>query len=206
MTIQDGIDQKSSGLPALAGRVRAELRANRRAALGLLALGCLAAGYGLLMLDDSIGNLRQNYIEATHRFERLVASGREKDWPARAAASAQMRQALEARLWKSDSEGMARADLQDWITGNAREAGLDKVQVRLEATRPKGLPANLRQVTATITALDTEKALIAFLDRIAREQRLLVVDHLLARSQPVASLEMRLVAYTLVTGDGSAAK
>jgi hypothetical protein len=201
MTIQEGLAKNSAGLIALVGRLRAELKTNRRAALGLLAIGCLAAGYGFLGLGDAIDNLRGSYVEATYRLERQVAAGREREWPARAAASAEARRSLEARLWKGQSNGMARADLQDWVTTNAREAGLERVQVKIELAKLKGLPANLREVTATITALDTEASLIAFLDRIKRETRLLVIDHLSVRTQPIPSLEMKLVAYTVVNAD-----
>jgi hypothetical protein len=206
MTVQSSVLQKSAELTALVGRIGRELQTNRRAAVGLLVLGCLAAGYGLLSLDDAIGSMATSYAEATHRLERVLSSGQEKDWPARAAASAEIRKSLEARLWKVESEGMARADLQDWVTNHARDAGLEKAQVRIELTKPTGMPADFRQLTATITATDTEASLFAFLDQIKREPRLLVVDHLLVRQRPVSSLEMKLVAYASLPGNGSAKK
>jgi hypothetical protein len=206
MTVQGSVFQKSAELLVLVGRFRRELKTNRRAVIGLLALGCLVAGYGLLSLDDAIDSLAGTYREATHRLERVIASGGEKDWPARATASTGIRKSLEARLWKGESEGMARADLQDWVTNTARDAGLEKAQVRIELTKPTGMPADFRQLTATITALDTEASLLALLDRIKREPRLLVVDHLLVRQQPVPSLEMKLVAYAALAGNGSAEK
>lgn len=201
MTIQEGIAKRSGGLITWAGRILAELKTNRRAAAGLLAIGCLAAGYGLLGLDDAIGGLRGSYADAARRLERQVESGRETEWLGRAAASGELRRSLEKRLWNSESEGMARADLQDWVTTNARAAGLEKVQVKIELVKPAGLPANFRQVTATINSLDTEVSLIAFLDRIKSEARLLVVDHLQVRTQPISTLEMKLVAYTVVNAD-----
>ena len=206
MTAQATVSQKSAELIALLGRFRRELKTNRRAAVGLLALGCLAAGYGLLCLDEAIANLATTYREATHRLERVIASGEEKDWATRAAASATIRRSLEARLWKGESEGMARADLQDWLTNNAHEAGLEKAQVRIELVKPPGTPADFRQLTATITATQTETSLLSFLDKIKREPRLLVVDHLLVRERPVRSLEMKLVAYAALAGNGSAEK
>jgi hypothetical protein len=206
MIVKGSAFPNSTDLLALVGKVRAELRTNRRAAAGLLLLGCLAAGYGLLSLDGAIGNAGASYSEASRRLERVVASTREKNWPARVADSAAIRKSLEARLWKGESEGMARADLQDWVTNSAREAGLEKAQVRIELIKPKEMPADFRQLTATITALDTEDSLFAFLDRIRREPRLLVVDHLVVRQRPVSSLEMKLVAYAALAGNGSVEK
>jgi hypothetical protein len=206
VTVQGNVTQKSADLIAFVGRFRSELRTNRRAAVGLLVLGCVVAGYGLLSLDDATRSAAASYSEATHRLERVIAAGEERDWSARAAASAAIRKSLEARLWKGNSEGMARADLQDWVTNNAREAGLEKAQVKIELIKPTGMPADFRQLTATITAVDTEPSLLAFLDRIAREQRLLVVDHLLVRERPIRSLEMKLIAYAALAGNGSAEK
>jgi hypothetical protein len=206
MTEQESVSRKPADLAALVGRVRAELKTNRRAAAGLLALGCLIAGYGLLSLDEAITAQQAGYTDAVHRMERVIASGQEKDWPARAETSATIRKSLEARLWRGESEGMARANLQDWVTNNARSAGLERTQIQIELTKPAGMPAEFRQLTATITGLQTEASLLAFLNLIKREPHLLVVDHLVVRQLPLASIEIKLVAYMVLAGNKPAAK
>lgn len=207
MTAQDNLLAKRAGLSGLAGGVLGELRTNRRAFLGFLTIAVLAGGYGLMLLSDAGDALRASYIRANLRLQRIEASGNEKDWPARAAASAAMRQSLEKRLWPADSEGVARANLQDWVTTAGREAGLDKLRVTVELTRPKGLAPDLRQVIATIGAPQTDTALTRFLDRITRDPHLLVVDRLHVQEHPVASLEMTLLAYArLVEPGGSGTK
>jgi len=198
MTVQGSIAERAAGLLSLFGQLRAELKANRRAAAGLLAVGCLLAGYGLVTLDDAVGALRTRYIETGHRLDRLAAIGQEKDWPARAALSEQMRASLEGRLWKGDSEGIVQADIQDWITNHAREAGLEKVQASIEITKPQKLPVDYRMAVATIKALDTESSLVSFLDRIQRNPQLLIVDRLQVRTRPTPAMEMKLVAYALI--------
>ena len=201
MTAADGIGAKQTGLFGLAlGRLPAELRTNRRAAAGLLAIGVLVAGYGLLVLDDAIAGLRATEKLELQQLQRITAVGQESDWPARGAAAAAMRGAYERRLWTAESEGGALADVQDWVTRTARALGIDKLQVRVEAAMPKALPTDLRRITATISAPQTEETLVNLLEHIASEPRLLVVERLRVQQQPVAMLEMSLVAYARVTG------
>lgn len=204
MTAQNDILAKRGGGFGLAASVFAELKSNRRAAGGLLALAVLAAGYGLLPLGDADEALRGSYVQANLRLQRIAAGAAEKDWQARAEASTALRDTLEKRLWPAESEGVARADVQDWVTTAGRDAGLDKLRVTIELTRPKGLAPDLRQVIATINAPFTDTGLIRFLERIARKSHLLVVDRLHVQQRPIASIEMTLIAYARLAGPGAA--
>lgn len=198
MTAPENSLPERSGLFGFAPGFLAELKQNRRASAGLMAILVLVAGYGLLLLADANDAARRSYVEENQRLQRIATDRDEKDWPARAAASAGMRAALEKRLWPADSDGVARADLQDWVTATGRQAGLDRIRVSIELTTPKGLAPDLRQVIATIGALPTDTALMQFLDRIEREPHLLVVDRLHVQQHPVASLEMTLIAYARI--------
>jgi hypothetical protein len=179
----------------------AELQTNRRAAGGLLLIAALIAGYGLLSLDDATARLRSVGTREHLRLQHIVEIGQERDWPERVTSSAQLRQALEARLWASESEGVARADIQDWISSIGREVGLPMLDIRIELTKPTALPAGLRQINATITAQPVEEAVTAMLERIERAPHLVVVDRLNLKQQPAPFLEMVLVAYAKI-GDG----
>jgi hypothetical protein len=187
---------------ALAAAALAELKTNRRAVLGLLAIALLAGGYGLLLLGDAVDAARGAYVEARLRRERMAMTGTRTDWPARARISAALRQSLEKRLWPADSDGVARADLQDWITDVGRKAGLDRLRVTIELRRPTGpiaeIRPDIREVIATVEAMQNESALMRFLDRIESEPRLLIVDRLHVQQQPVASLEMTLISYARI--------
>jgi hypothetical protein len=179
----------------------AELQTNRRAAGGLLLIAALIAGYGLLSLDDATARLRSVGTREHLRLQHIVEIGQERDWPERVTSSARLRQALEARLWASESEGVARADIQDWISSIGREVGLPMLDIRIELTKPTALPAGLRQINATITAQPVEEAVTAMLERIERAPHLVVVDRLNLKQQPAPFLEMVLVAYAKI-GDG----
>ncbi|HZT87011.1 MAG TPA: GspMb/PilO family protein [Stellaceae bacterium] len=199
MTVHDAEERPKRLVPNMAAGLASELAGNRRAQIGLVAILALLAAYGLLALGDASDGLRPAYVQAMQRLHRVAAADREANWSERATASGEMRQALEKSLWPAESEGGALADLQDWVTRTGREVGLDKLQVRVEVATPKGLPANVRQLTATITAPQTEENIVNLLARIAREPHLLVVDRLRIQERPVPNFEMVLVAYARLT-------
>jgi hypothetical protein len=205
MSVPDEFPAKRGGLAGALAEMTAELRRNKRALGGVLAIFVLVGGYGLLVLDDAVVSLRASRNEAGQRLERLAAVGQERDWPARAAASATLRRTLEQRLWPADSEGVARADLQDWVSNAARAAGLERLQVTIESAHPKELPADLRAVTAKLTAVPSEAALEGFLKRVAQDPHLIVVERLHASERPVPLLEMTLVTYARLVGLGDRA-
>ncbi len=175
-----------------------ELRTNRRVMAGLLVIVAIVAADGLFLLRGATAALRVTYLREHTRLERVVAFEREHDWPQRVTASAGVRARLEERLWTAESEGVARADLQDWVTGVARDIGLATLDVRIAVSTAKSLPPDLRQITATIIAQPTEAALIELLGRIEQAPHLLVVERLDVRQQPSPSLEMVLTAYARI--------
>jgi hypothetical protein len=197
MTIFASLAERS-GIRGIAGGWWSELRTNRRAMAGLLVIVLLVVGDGLFLLRDATMAARAAYARELVRLQRVTAVAQERDWPQRAAASAAIRGQLEERLWIAESDGIARADLQDWVTGVARDIGLTNLQVRIELATPKSLPPDLRQITATITAQPSEAVLIALLERIEQSPHLTVVDRLNVRTQPDPALEMVLVAYARI--------
>jgi hypothetical protein len=182
-----------------------ELRTNRRAVFGVLLIAALLAGYGLVVLHDAALASGVAYRSELANLERMKAIATERDWPARAEASGKARAAFEARLWPAESEGIARADLQAWIGTVGREIGLQNLDIRIELAKPKELPDDLRQITATITGRPDEAALTRLLERIDRAPRLVVVDRLNVKEQPAPMLEMVLVGYARIGGSRRAA-
>ena len=203
MTAPDTAMDKRGGLLGSALAAWTELKGNRRAAWGLFMIGLLVGLYALLLLSDAVDAIRASYVEAVLRLDRIQGQSAERDWPARAAASGTLRQTLESRLWPAESEGVARANMQDWVTNAGRAAGLDRLQLRLELSHPQALPTDLRQVTATITALPTETSLTNFLALIAQDRHLFVVDRLRVQQRPFASLEMALSSYAKLSAAGA---
>lgn len=210
---QVGFVAKRAEIVASAKAIWGELRTNRRAMVGLFVIAVLIGGQGLLRLDGAVGAMRAALVEKTMHLRRITASAADRDWAARARSSGKLLATLKKRLWKAESEGVARANMQDWVTRAGREAGLDKLRVKTELTKPQGLSSDLplRAVTATVTAAQKEPALTNFLDRIARDPHLFVVSRLHVQTRPIALLRMTLTTYAMLTrasaaGSGRAAE
>ncbi len=189
-----------------AARLWEQLGTNRRAAGGVIVIAALLAFYGVFVLDDIIDAQRAAYRQQISETRRSLAISADKDWPARAKTSTNFRNALEKEMWQFDTEGVALANLQDWINAAGRDAGLGKLQAKIDVARPKGLGANIFQFTATITASQTEEPLQKFLAKIERDPHLFVVRSMHVQVRPYL-LEMTLVTYAKISGSqGAAAK
>lgn len=199
MTFLDALS-KRSGLGGLARNLWAETIANWRARIGLLVIGVLIGSYGLVVLHRSAAEQIAVYQQDSARLARLVAIAGEQEWPKRAEGSVALRAALENRLWTAESEGVAQADLQAWIADIGRDVGMPMFDIRVETSRPKDLPAGLRQITATITGQPSETAVIALLERIAQAPHLTVITRMHVRQQPSPVLELVLVGYARIGG------
>jgi hypothetical protein len=189
---------KHSGLAGVARSLWAESATNWRAGIGLIAIGALLGIYGLVALHRATTAQISVYTQNYAQLERIVAVAREHEWPQRAEDSAKLRQALESRLWTAESEGVAQADLQAWISGVGHEIGMPMFDIRVESAKPKELPADLRQITATITAQPSEAAVVALLERIVQAPHLTVISRLHVRQQPGPLLELVLVGYARI--------
>lgn len=189
-----------------AGRLWEQLGTNRRAAGGLIVIVALLALYGVFVLDDLNNAKRRAYREQIAQTQRSLAISKDKNWPSRAEESAVVRTALEKRMWQFESEGVALANLQDWMTAAGRDAGLGKLLVKIDVARPKDLGANMVQFSATITASQTEESLRKFLEKIERDPHLFIVQTMHVQRRPNL-LEMTLLTYANIIGpSGAAAK
>lgn len=189
---------KDSGLASIARGLWAESVTNWRAGIGLILIGALVGISGLVALHRATATEIAAYAQMNAQLERIVAIEREHEWPQRTEESAHLRQVLESRLWTAESEGVAQADLQAWISGVGHEIGMPMFDIRVESTKPKNLAPDLRQITATITAQPSEAAVVALLERIAEAPHLTVVSRLHIRQQPGPLIELVMVGYSRV--------
>lgn len=197
MTMQTVLS-KHSGLVGATRGLWAEAATNWRAGIGLIAIGALIGIYGLVALHRATASQIVAYKQKYTQLERIVAIAQEHEWPQRAEDSAKLRRALEGRLWTAESEGIAQADLQGWISGVGHEIGMPMFDIRVVSTRPKDLPPDLSQITATITAQPSEATVVALLEHIAQAPHLTVVSRLHVRQQPGPLLELVLIGYSRI--------
>ena len=177
-----------------ASRLWEQLGTNRRAAGGLIVIAALIALYGVFVLDDANDAQRSAYRQEIAQTQRSLEVGKDKSWLARAKDSASLRGELTKRMWQFGSEGDALANLQDWINAAGREAGLSKLQVKIDRAVAKDLGPDTVQFLASIEALQTPAALQKFLLKIEKDPHFAVVQSLHVQQRPYL-LQMTLVTY-----------
>jgi len=180
---------------AVVARLRAEIQKSQRLALALAALVVVLWVQLTLSLDSAIADRTAKLAELRAEARRYNEIANDPQWPARQAEAEASLQRSKQRLWVAESEGIARADLQEWLNRAARELGLGRPQVRGE--RELGLQASsgLTPIAAQLSADFTPQSLAQFLARIAADDRLLVVLSLRAQKAQFARLDIVIATY-----------
>ncbi|MGE5093851.1 MAG: hypothetical protein ACM3SO_01850 [Betaproteobacteria bacterium] len=189
-------------------KLRADLAANHRLRWGVWAIVAILWIYGILVLRDAARAERTALEQASRRIASLEQVAAERDWPARLRSAEDVRQKLEGRLWHAGTLGLAQAAFQDWLNQAVQQAGVRKPVVTVtaqdeSAARPAagatpadaGGAADLWKTSARI-AFDFEPTtLYRFLQRLASNDKAVVVESLTIRGTPGGRVEMVLVAY-----------
>ncbi|KFL37064.1 hypothetical protein N788_11095 [Arenimonas donghaensis DSM 18148 = HO3-R19] len=130
----------------------AEWRQNRRLRLGALVVLVVLGLHFVFGLADGRDATMAQYARDADLLARLQEAGRESAWPERAVEAEAALAAVEATLPEVASAGLAQAELQAWLAGQAASAGLAEARVRAETTLDvPGHPA-LWQVVARLDA------------------------------------------------------
>ncbi|HET9579615.1 MAG TPA: hypothetical protein VFP44_17410 [Usitatibacter sp.] len=189
-------------------KLRADLAANHRLRWGVWAIVAILWIYGILVLRDAARAERAAAEQASRRIAALEQVAAERDWPARWRSAEDVRQKLEGRLWHAGTLGLAQAAFQDWLNETVQQAGVRKPVVAVAAqedsstravpgaasTEPAAAP-DLWKTTARV-AFDFEPAaLYRFLQRLASNDKAVVVESLTIRGTPGGRVEMGLVAW-----------
>lgn len=133
-------------------QMAAEWRQNRRLRLGALVVLVVLGLHFVLGLSDGREAKVAQYQRDADLLARLQEAGRESAWPERATEAEAALVALEATLPEVASAGLAQAELQAWLAGQAASTGLADARVRAETTLDvPGHPA-LWQVVARLDA------------------------------------------------------
>jgi hypothetical protein len=176
-------------------RVLDELASNQRARWGLAAIGAGLLAFGYLVLYDAVEAQNNRLNERLRRITRLEEVAQDKDWIARGSAASGLSVQLEGRLWPSDTDGLALADFQDWITRMGREAGLSGLQIRPEIDTSLNGPLKLRKMSASVSGPFDPEIFEKFIDSVSKGNRLTIVDRLTIHSSPIQRFELTLATY-----------
>jgi hypothetical protein len=182
-------------LGELVGKFQAEVRNSGRLALALAALLVVLWVQLTLTLSSSIDDGVRRLADLSAETKRYAEIANDPQWPAKQAEAEASLQRVRQRLWVAESEGIARADLQEWLNRTARETGLGRPQVRGE--RELGLQATpgLIPIAAQLSADFTPQSLTQFLARVAAHDRLLVVLSLRAQKTQFQRIDIVVATY-----------
>lgn len=181
----------------------AQVKANRRLAIALALIPAILWGYLVMQTQQWVEGevLALNRVrDEAARLERIAG---DQTWVRRAREADSRRVELEGRLWRIETEGLARAEFQEWLLSAARKAGLGRPQVRLEANDSEAQRQSAyRPINASLSGDFSPETLQAFLSAVANEKRLIVINSMRISRQPLPRIDMVLVAYGLPAAAG----
>ena len=196
-------------------KLAAELGASRRLRLGLALIVAVLWLYGVLLLSDARDERTRGFRQASVQLARLQEAAGQTEWPQRLEEAKILQAALESGLWRGDSLGLSRAALQDWLAQQMKQAQVPRPLITLAAQEddaagapggaaPAGgapaaeaaeLAAGLWKVKAKLNFDFTAESLPLLLARLAAPSPRVTVESLRVVREPVARVEMVVVAY-----------
>ena len=196
-------------------KLAAELGASRRLRVGLALIVAVLWLYGVLLLRDARDERTRGFRQASVQLVRLQEAAGQTEWPQRLEEAKILQAALESGLWRGDSLGLSRAALQDWLAQQMKQAQVPRPLITLAAQEEDApgaaggagaagaapdaaaadLAAGLWKVKAKLNFDFTAESLPLLLARLAAPSPRVTVESLRVVREPVARVEMVVVAY-----------
>ena len=164
----------------LAMRARDELAANPRLRLGVWVIVAILLFYWVALVQPERRALAvDEYADTATRLagsQRVMA--RRDEWPGLLAAAQESDQALQRSFWRADTEGLARAGLQETLEKIVADLDVRNVAIESGSSRPVPDVEGLWQVQARLTANYSAGTELKLLHALATHPRKLVVDRM----------------------------
>ena len=164
----------------LALRARDELAANPRLRLGVWVIMAILLFYWVALVQPERRALAvDEYADTASRLasaQRVMA--RRDEWPGLLAAAEESDQALQRAFWRADTEGLARAGLQETLEQIVADLDVRNVAIESGSSRPVPDIEGLWQVQARLTANYSAGTELKLLHALAKHPRKLVVDRM----------------------------
>lgn len=148
-------------------RVRQEWRQSRRLRLGALVVLLILGAHVVLTLSDRQQAMAQDYRRDAALLGRLEEASRESAWPERAEQAEAAAEAMRTSIPQAASDGLAQAELQAWLSGQAAIGQLQQARVRAEATLDVPGQPELWQVVARLEGAVPAGGLDRFLQSLS---------------------------------------
>lgn len=131
-------------------RMHQEWRQSRRLRLGALVVLLILGAHVVLTLSDRQQAMADDYRRDAALLGRLEEASRESAWPERAEQAEAAAEAMRTSIPQAASAGLAQAELQAWLGGQAAVGQLEQARVRAEATLDVPDRPDLWQVVARV--------------------------------------------------------
>ena len=155
------------------------------------------------LLWDTFSALDQSqlkdYMNALNRERQMLSIGRQDFWGERAEQARAARVELEGQLWRAETPGLARADLQSWLRRKQHYLKLDALQAQVE--NPEKAPAfeSVWEVKGQLRGNLAISQVIQLLESLEiNPQQLRIKELRVNRRGPQTNLELVFVAYYIV--------
>ena len=186
-------------LVRLFNQARAELKANPRLRLGVwVIVALLLFGWVFVVQPDRAAAAYSAYARAADQLtaSHAVLAHREA-WPGLLASARDNGEALQARFWRAETEGLAKAGLQETL--ERMVADLDMRNVVIDSGASRAMPGmdSVWQVQARLDATFTPGAELKLLHALATHQRKLVIERLDLRRARQSRIQIIVSAYFL---------
>lgn len=157
-----------------------EIRANVRLRLGLWAVLGILLLQSFLLISDARAAAREESARISKRISSMGAITEDVDWSARADEASSLLLALEQTLRKSTSQGLARAEFESWLLGEAEVAGISGLRADTGDLASLSDAEGYWAVTAELKGSFSPPALYRLLESIESHEKLTVVTALAA--------------------------
>ncbi len=183
----------------------AELAANARLRWGVWLILAILLGYALLVQSDRLAAAHGDYaaeLERRAKAEQVLAG---RDWPALLEVEREKHRELESKFWRSETEGLAQAQLQDALTGTIADLRFDNTRIRSGTSQPLPELPGVWRVQTRLDGAYRPGEELKVLHALATHPQKLVVDRLdlRRRERHDSHLVLILSAYFVgVEGEG----
>ncbi|MGF1463141.1 MAG: hypothetical protein ACFB2Z_08235 [Maricaulaceae bacterium] len=164
--------------------------AEPRARLGLIAIGVLVWAWLFLVLSQSAGTAQDRLTRARAAFDEQQLSLGAEDWGARRQATRVALIDLQRRAWYADTLGLARAEIETWLTRAAADAGMVRPRLNVRETPEPVL--GQAAIVANLNGGLPAGGLIRLLEVLESNDRRAVVRGLDIRRRPALTVELEI--------------
>ena len=164
----------------LALRAREDLTANPRLRLGVWVIVAILLFYWVVLVQPERAALAvADYADTASRLASSQAvMARRDEWPGLLAAAQESDQALQRSFWRADTEGLAKAGLQETLERIVADLDVRNVAIESSSSRRLSDGDGLWQVQARLSANYSAGTELKLLHALATHPRKLVVDRM----------------------------